>query len=81
MQAAEHALWTWYREWSGIARARITDRRLLRSMGFLRYRGRGQCLEAVATEPPASDPPAASTLPSREPAPALLADGVSSATP
>jgi hypothetical protein len=33
-QAAERALWNWYLEWSGIARAAIRDKRLLRSLGF-----------------------------------------------
>ena len=32
----ETAMWAWYKEWSGIARAAIDDRRLLRSLGFLR---------------------------------------------
>jgi hypothetical protein len=34
-QAAEDALWQWYLEWSGIARAVITNRRMLRDLGFL----------------------------------------------
>jgi hypothetical protein len=34
-KAAEDALWRWYREWSQIARAAISDRRVLRSLGFL----------------------------------------------
>lgn len=29
-------MWSWYLEWSRIARAVITDRRLLRDLGFLR---------------------------------------------
>ena len=33
---AEERLWNWYLEWSGIARVAIRDRRLLRSLGFLR---------------------------------------------
>ena len=36
---AEVALWAWYLEWSGIARAIIKDRRVLASLGF---RGRGR---------------------------------------
>lgn len=32
-------LWAWYREWSTIARAVITDRRSLRALGFLSDRG------------------------------------------
>jgi hypothetical protein len=31
----EAAMWHWYREWSTIARQSITDRRLLKAMGFL----------------------------------------------
>ncbi len=34
--AAEAAMWAWYLEWSTIVRQAITDRRLLRVMGFLR---------------------------------------------
>lgn len=33
---AEKAMWSWYREWSTIARSEIKDRRLLLSLGFLR---------------------------------------------
>lgn len=32
----ERDLWNWYLEWSGIARIAISDRRLLRTLGFLR---------------------------------------------
>lgn len=35
-KAAEDSLWSWYLEWSAIARVAISDRRLLRSLGFLR---------------------------------------------
>lgn len=31
---AEHAMWQWYLEWSGIARIAIRDRRALRALGF-----------------------------------------------
>jgi len=34
---AEQAMWTWYLEWGEIARVAITDRRLLRELGFLSY--------------------------------------------
>jgi len=37
--ALETALWDWYLEWSGIARAALTDRRALRALGFLSDRG------------------------------------------
>lgn len=32
----EAAMWAWYLEWTALARTVITDRRLLRQMGFLR---------------------------------------------
>ncbi len=34
--AAEQHLWSWYLEWSSLARIAIRDRRLLRSLGFRR---------------------------------------------
>lgn len=34
-QLAEDALWEWYLEWSKIARTVVTNRRLLRELGFL----------------------------------------------
>jgi hypothetical protein len=33
--AGEDAAWAWYLEWSAIARRAITDRRMLRELGFL----------------------------------------------
>jgi hypothetical protein len=33
--AVETALWSWYLEWSAIARAAVKDRRVLRALGFL----------------------------------------------
>lgn len=36
VQEAEDRAWNWYLEWSGIARVVIRDRRILRSLGFLR---------------------------------------------
>jgi hypothetical protein len=38
---AEAELWSWYLEWSYIARSVITDRRLLRELGFLRVVRKG----------------------------------------
>jgi hypothetical protein len=38
-RAAEEALWSWYLEWSGIARTVISDRRVLRRLGFRRGGG------------------------------------------
>ena len=34
-KAAEEAMWAWYLEWSTIARHAISDRNLLRALGFL----------------------------------------------
>jgi hypothetical protein len=44
----ERALWAWYLEWSSIARTVISDRRLLRGMGFLRAVG---CVVGDVEEP------------------------------
>jgi len=45
---AEQALWDWYLEWSQIARSTITERQLLRSLGFLNV-ARGVSDEEDAT--------------------------------
>ena len=37
--AALKAMWDWYLEWSPIVRQAVTDRRLLRHMGFLKSNG------------------------------------------
>jgi hypothetical protein len=65
---AEAELWSWYLEWSQIARNVITDRRLLRELGFLRVVQRGGVEveeEEVEVDPeneqeldPAAKPPA-----------------------
>lgn len=39
--AAEDAMWKYYLQWSAIARRAITDRRLLRQLGFLRSQRNG----------------------------------------
>lgn len=39
MRAAEQAMWAWYLEWSAIARQSITNRAVLRRLGFLQSRG------------------------------------------
>lgn len=41
LAAREDALWAWYLEWSVLARTVVTDRRLLRSLGFLRSKSKG----------------------------------------
>jgi hypothetical protein len=38
-EEAVNKLWGWYLEWGGIARTVISDRRVLRSLGFLRTKG------------------------------------------
>ncbi|MEO0326233.1 MAG: hypothetical protein AAF447_25015 [Myxococcota bacterium] len=50
LEAAEEAVWRWYLQWSAIARAVISDKRLLRLMGFRRT-GR-----ATPTEDPTPAP-------------------------
>jgi hypothetical protein len=62
-QAAEDAMWSYYLQWSAIARRAINDRRRLRELGFLRSSRGG----AGEDETPAGDPPAAPETP---PAPA-----------
>ncbi len=48
--AAEREMWRWYLEWSGIARVAISDRRLLRQLGFLQNAS-GKIVEDVEPEP------------------------------
>jgi hypothetical protein len=43
-------MWAWYLEWSTIARQVITDRKLLRSMGFLRKDGRDATADEVESD-------------------------------
>jgi hypothetical protein len=54
----ERDLWNWYLEWSGIARIAISDRRLLRTLGFLRDSS-GSNREPEVPEEPGDAPPAA----------------------
>jgi hypothetical protein len=56
---AEDAMWSYYLQWSAIARRAITDRRLLRQLGFLRSTG-GSATEG---ELPAGDAPDAPDSP------------------
>lgn len=59
-KTAEERLWNWYLEWSAIARVAIRDRRILRSLGFLRTvkKANGEEEEVIVndddldTEPP-----------------------------
>ena len=56
---AEGALWAWYLEWSQIARVAVTQRALLRQMGFV------STSQAKSVAPAVVDPvaPPASTAP------------------
>jgi hypothetical protein len=56
--ATEEAMWRWYLEWGEIARVAVTDRKLLRDLGFLNYKRPISDEETV--EEPAVD--ASSTL-------------------
>ena len=47
---AEEAMWGWYLEWSRIARKVITQRGLLRQLGFLRGAGNGVAGEEVEVD-------------------------------
>jgi hypothetical protein len=67
--AAEAALWNWYLEWSTIARKVVTNRRLLRKLGFLKTAS-GEVVdppldedddEGTANTTPAANTPAANT--------------------
>jgi hypothetical protein len=51
----EAAMWRWYREWSTIARLAVTDRRLLRSMGFLAEPHAAEAAEVPEAAEEASD--------------------------
>ena len=60
--AAERALWDWYLEWGGIARAVISDRKLLKALGYLKSQS-GEVTEdpeAVDHEEDGTDVPPAS---------------------
>jgi len=57
--AAEAHMWSWYLEWSEIARVAISNRNLLRQLGFLRYSA-SRASERVAVDPPAADDAGAS---------------------
>ena len=58
---AEDAMWSWYLEWSKIARVAIKSRVLLRQLGFLARRGGEEDEEAEA--PATGTPAAGSTAP------------------
>ncbi len=55
-QAAEDAMWHWYLEWSGIARAAIKDHRLLRQLGFMRPDTASASTQDIGAEPAATAP-------------------------
>lgn len=63
-QAAEKALWDWYLEWSTIARTAISNRRLLRELGFLRSASASaDAASADATDAPLDVAPVAPPVP------------------
>lgn len=61
---AEAAMWSYYLQWSAIARSAISDRRLLRQLGFLRKQRGGE------EETPVDDAPV-DGIPVGEPPPAV----------
>jgi hypothetical protein len=69
--AAEAAMWSYYLQWSAIARSAISDRRLLRRLGFLRKQRAGE-EEAPGDETPVDGipvdepPPAAGAATTRK---------------
>lgn len=71
--AAEKALWDWYLEWSTIVRTDITNRRLLRYLGFLK-RPSGEVVEAPLPETPEDDEPSEPSTPVAPPAPPVNPD-------
>src|SRR5690606_29334233 len=50
-EESEERMWNWYKEWSTIARIAVTDRRLLRSLGYLKRSRRGSDLDEDSAEP------------------------------
>jgi hypothetical protein len=54
---AEDAMWAWYLEWSQFVRSAITNRRLLRQLGFLS--SSGSSVDEPATQGSAATTPAA----------------------
>lgn len=62
LQDAEAAMWSWYREWSTIARGVIRDRNLLRALGFLRNGSRSSQQETVGDESDSGDEEEAAPL-------------------
>jgi cysteine-rich repeat protein len=59
--AAEAAMWSYYRLWSAIARSAISDRRLLRKLGFLRSQRAGNDGEDAGQDDLARPRPAPQT--------------------
>lgn len=53
-------MWSWYLEWSQIARVAIKQRALLKELGFLTTR-RGEEESETETTAPATTPPPAAT--------------------
>jgi hypothetical protein len=55
--AAEDAMWSYYLQWSVIARRAISDRRLLRQLGFLRSQRGGDDEASPGNEAPGETSP------------------------
>lgn len=69
-EAAEKRLWSWYLEWSAIARVAIRDRRMLRALGFLRTVKRADGTEEdVVVDDEDVDTDAPAPVPTPTPAP------------
>lgn len=68
--AAEEAMWAWYLEWSTIARRAITDRAVLRALGFLprKTKGSDEVTDDTADETPAFPAPPVQPAPVAKPA-------------
>jgi hypothetical protein len=74
--SAEKAMWSWYLEWSTIARVAIKERYILRALGFRRKQsaeeaegGEGQESGGEESDGAASDPKPVLALPARASSP------------
>ncbi len=56
LERAENDLWDWYLEWSQIARTSITERQLLRTLGFLTTTRSSSTKDDVDDEEPVAEP-------------------------
>jgi len=77
----EAALWAWYLEWSKIARTVISDRRSLRSLGYLDDGGREVAVVTEDEEPIVQRPPAVAPVSGETPRAASPTNGTTSPRP